>query len=144
MRMQLDASEIDNPGESRRVVDNDFFRCSAGREGQRNRSQPAGTLLRRALLIERFALSATDKPLQNNRTISNPGQGARSDGKIVSNQIELGDFGLREIQLVRIRDTDFVPINGKDLAGWFLGHEIRLPPVRSSLTFARGQAFTYV
>ena len=32
MRMQLDAAEVDDPGEPRRVVDDDLFRGAAGRK----------------------------------------------------------------------------------------------------------------
>ncbi len=47
MRMQLDASKVDNPREARGVIDNDFFRSASRREGERCRSQPRGALPRR-------------------------------------------------------------------------------------------------
>jgi hypothetical protein len=86
--MQLDASEVDDPCEPRRVIDYDFFSLTARRERQRNGSQPLGTLFGRALLIKRFGFGAVDKALENKRTIPNSGKSARRDRQVVTHQIE--------------------------------------------------------
>ena len=73
VRMQLDAAQIDDPRQPRRIIDHNFFRRAAGRKGQRHRSQPVRALGRRALLIKRLAFGAIDKALENDGTIPNPG-----------------------------------------------------------------------
>ena len=46
MRMQLDAAQIDDPGQPGRIVDDNFFRSAAGRKRKRDGAQPIGTMLR--------------------------------------------------------------------------------------------------
>ena len=94
MRVQLDAAEIDDPREPRRVVDDDLFRGAAGRESQRDRSQPRGALRRRALLIEGLTFGAVDEALEHHGTVADSGQRARRDRQVVANQIELGELRL--------------------------------------------------
>ena len=67
VRMQLDAAEVDDPGEPRRVVDHDLLGRAPGRKRERHRAQPVGPLLRRALLVERLALGAVDEALEHDR-----------------------------------------------------------------------------
>ena len=113
-----------------RVIDHDFFGSSAGRERQRDRTQPGRPLLWRALLIKRLRLGAVDETFQDNRSILNTRQRTRSDGEIVLNKFELGDFYLRrKVQLLRVRDLDFVPADRQNFAGRFLCHKTRLPPI---------------
>ena len=40
-----------------------------------------------ALLIERFPFGAIHEPLENNRTIPNPGQSARRHRQVVANKV---------------------------------------------------------
>src|ERR1700689_2613666 len=40
MRVQLNASQVHNPGQSGSVVHDEFFRCSAGRKSQGNSAKP--------------------------------------------------------------------------------------------------------
>src|SRR6266404_2953280 len=77
MRMQLDATEIDDPRKPRRVIDNDFFRSASRRERERYRSQPRGALRWCALLIERLTFGAIDVSLEDKRTVSDSGERAR-------------------------------------------------------------------
>ena len=102
VRMQLDAAQIDDPGEPRRIVDDHLFGGAARRERQRHRSQPRRPLGGRALLIKGLALGAVHEALEHDGTISDSGQSAGRDRKVVTHQVEFRDFGLlRKIQLVR-------------------------------------------
>src|SRR5208283_6225735 len=83
---------------------------------------------RRAFLIKRLRLGAIDETFQNNWSILNPGQRTRSDGEIILNKFELGDFYLRrKIQLLGVCDLDFLPVDRQNFAGRFLCHKTRLP-----------------
>src|SRR5436309_14967638 len=61
--MELDAAQVHDPREPRRVIDDDFLRFAARWEGQRNGSQPRGPLGGRAFLIKRLAFGAVDEAL---------------------------------------------------------------------------------
>ena len=121
--MQLDAAEVDDPRESRRIVDDDFLRRASRRKRERDRAQPVGTLLRRALLIERLALGAVDEALEHDRPIANAVERAVGDREVVLHEVELRELDVsREVRLVRIRDPDLATVDRQDLSGFFLGH----------------------
>ncbi len=92
MWMQLEASEVDDPRQSRRVVDDDFFRGASRWKRERDGAQPRGPIFRRALLIERLALGAIDVAFQYDGAIANSAQRAGRDREIVADQVELGEF----------------------------------------------------
>ena len=92
MRMQLDAAQVDDPGEPRRVIDDDLFRGAARRERQRYGSQPRRPLGGRALLIKRLAFGAVDETLENDRTIPDSGERARRDRQVVAHEVELREL----------------------------------------------------
>ena len=96
MRVEVDAAEVDDPGEPGRIVDHDLVGRPAGREGQRGGPDPVGRVLRCPLLEERLARGAVDEPLQGHRPAAGPAQRAVRDGKVVVDQVELGVAGLRE------------------------------------------------
>ena len=77
--MELDAAQIDDPGEPGRIVDYHLFRGSARRKSQRYRTQPRRPPARRTLLIKHFALCPVDETFQNQRTILDSGESARRD-----------------------------------------------------------------
>ena len=95
MRMQLDAAEVDDPREPRGVVDDDLLRRAARGKRQRDRAQPVGPLVRRALLVERLALGAVDESLEHDRPIADAGDRARRDGQVVVHELELRELGRR-------------------------------------------------
>ena len=98
MRMQLDASKIDDPCKPGGVIDHDFFRSASRWKCERNRSQPRGALRRCSLLIERLAFGAVDVSLEDKGTVADSGERARCDRQVVANQIELRELGLlREV-----------------------------------------------
>ena len=132
MRMQLDAAEIDDPGEAGGVVDDDLFRGSAGGKRERDGSQPGGRLSGRALLVERLALRAVDETLQHDRTIADAGERARRDRQIVAHEIELCELRFaREVGLLRVRDAHLAPFDGNQFDIIILGHGDKLKWVRS-------------
>src|SRR6185437_3196073 len=126
MRMQFDATQIDDPSQASRVVDDDFFCGSSGRKRKRDRTQPTGPLLRRPLLIKSWGFGPVHKPLKNNRTVPNSGQRARRNRQIITDQVEFCYARLREVSLVGMGNTDFTSINREQLAGFVLGHPNRL------------------
>ena len=109
--MKFDAAEIHDPGEAGRIIDYNLFRGPARRERERDRSQPGRALRRGTLLIKGFSLSAVDETFENNWTVLDSGERTRRDGKIVADEIELGNSCLREIELIGMRDADFTPLN---------------------------------
>ncbi len=90
--MQLDAAEVDDPGEPGGVVDHDLFRGAAGGKGQRHGAQPSGSIGGRALLVEGLALGAVDEALENDGPVADAGEGARRDRQVVADEIELGEL----------------------------------------------------
>jgi len=127
MRMQLDATEIDDPRKPRRVIDNDFFRSASRRERERYRSQPRGALRWCALLIERLTFGAIDVSLEDKRTIPDSGQRARRDRQIVANQVQFRELCLlREIQLARVSNTDLASVDREQFGSVFLPHKLSL------------------
>ena len=96
VRVQLDAAEVDDPGEARRVVDDDLLGGAARRERQRHGAQPVRPLLGRALLVERLALGAVDEALEHDRPIADAGERARRDRQVVADEVELESFTSRE------------------------------------------------
>ena len=127
MRMEFDASEIDDPRKPRRIIDNNFFRGAARRERERYGAQPQGVLRWRALLIERFTFGAIDVPFEDKWTVSDSGERARCDRQIVTNQVEFRELGLPgKVQLVRVSDTDLASVNRKQLGRIFVPHKLSL------------------
>ncbi len=61
--MKFDAAEVDDPGQTCGIVDDDFFRCAAGWEGERHRSQPVRPRCGCAFLIKRLPFGTIDKAL---------------------------------------------------------------------------------
>src|SRR5687767_15849672 len=110
--MQLDAPEIDDPRQARRVVNDDFFRGSSRRKRQRDGSQPIRSVLGRALLIEGLTLGAIDEALQHVRAVADSRDGSRSDGQIVLDHVQLGELDVaREIGFAWIAYADVAAID---------------------------------
>jgi len=123
VRMQLDAAEVDDPGETGSVVDDDFVCGAPRRKRKRNDPQPVRPIVRRPLLIERLALSAVHESLEHVRSIANAANSALGDREVVPDDVELGKLDVaREIELVRIGDPDLAPVNGKNFSRFFLRH----------------------
>src|ERR1700735_3563639 len=64
MRVQLNASQIHDPGQPRSVVHDQFFRRSARWKSQRNRAKPARMVGGSALLVKRLAFGSVNESLE--------------------------------------------------------------------------------
>ncbi len=106
VRVQVDAAEVHDPEELRRVAHDDLPRGAARRERELHRLDPVGVLLRRALLVEGLALRAVDISLQDDRTPGDPAQRAVRDREVVLREVELRVARAREEDLVGVRDRD--------------------------------------
>ena len=89
VRVQVDAAEVHDPQELRRVAHDDLARGPARREAQLDRLDPLGTLLGRALLEERLALGAVHVALEHDRPPRDAAQRAVGDRRVVPRQVEL-------------------------------------------------------
>jgi len=122
--MELDAPEVHDPREPRGVVDDDLLGGSPRREAERHRAQPLGSIVRRALLIERLAVGAVDEPLEHDGPIANTEQGTRRDREVIADEIELRDLRLAvKYSLLRVRDLDLAALDREDLRRFFLCHD---------------------
>ncbi len=108
VRVQVETAEIDDPGEPRRVVDDDLVGRPAGRERQGDRAQPLRPVVRRPLLEERLARGAVDEPLQGHRAAAGAGQRSGCHREVVAHEVELGRPDRLEEDLARIGDHDVV------------------------------------
>src|SRR5258708_3544622 len=125
--MQLDAAEIHDPGESGRVVDDDLLRGAAGGKGERDRLEPRGPLVGRALLIERLGFGAVDEALEHEWAVADARNGAVGDGQVVPNEGQLRElYVAREVRLAGIGDADLASLDGEQRRGVFLGHLVML------------------
>ena len=76
VRVQFDATQVHDPGEPRRIVDDDLFGRASRRERQRHGPQPGRTFVGRPLLVEGLALGPVHEALEDDRTVAHPGEGA--------------------------------------------------------------------
>src|SRR5688572_302489 len=110
--MQLDASQVHHPRQTRRAIDDDLLRGAAGGKRERHRLQPRRPAFRRALLVEWLALGAVYEAFEHEGSIPDAGDRARRDGEVILNQLELRELHLsREVRLVRIGDPDLVTLD---------------------------------
>ena len=136
--MQLDATKIDDPRKSRRVIDYDFFRSASRREREYCRSQPRGALRWCALLIERLTFGAIDVSLEDKRTVPDSGERARRDRQIEANQVQFRELCLlRKIQLARVSNTDRASMDREQLGSVFLPHKLSLHDWREVAGFVQ-------
>lgn len=104
--VQVQAAQVGQPGQARRVVDDDLVGGSAGREGQLDGADPVGSRLGRPLLEEELAVGPVDVTLEGHRPPARAAQGALGHGQVVGHQIALGVARAGEEDLVRIADRD--------------------------------------
>ena len=94
VRVQVDAAEVDDPRELRRVAHDDLVRGPARRERQLDRLDPLRPGLRRALLEEELPLRPVHEALQRHRPALHPAERAVRDGQVVPDEVELRVAGL--------------------------------------------------
>ena len=91
VRVEVDAAEVDDPGEPGGLVHDDLVRGAAGREHQGCDAHPVGPVVRRALLEERLLLDAIDEALERHRATADADQRAVGDGDVVAHEVQLRD-----------------------------------------------------
>src|SRR5262249_27478593 len=89
MRIEVDASEVDDPEKLGSVADDDLTGRTSRRKLKLDRLDPVRMLLRRPLLKKRFPLGSIHVALEHDRSRRDASQRAVSDGVVVANEIEL-------------------------------------------------------
>jgi hypothetical protein len=92
VRVELDAAEVDDPGEAGGVVDDDLFGGAAGGKGERDGAQPVGEIGGSALLVEGLGFGSVDEALEDDGAVAMPLQRAGRDGEEVADEVELGEL----------------------------------------------------
>ena len=106
VRVEVDAAEVRDPREARRLVDDDLVGRPTRRERQRRDAHPLGPVVGRPLLEERLLVDPVDEPLERHRPAADARQRPVGDGDEVGHHVELGVAGLGEVDLVGVRDRD--------------------------------------
>ncbi len=130
--VELDAAEVDDPGEAGGVVEDDFFGGAAGGKREGDGAEPgwAGFGVGCAFLVEGFAVGAVDEALEDEGAIFDSADRAGSDGEVVADEVQLGELDFaREVELAGVGDADLsdfaaIDLEQLDVFGFF--HEIRL------------------
>ena len=135
VRVQVDAAEVDHPGQLGRVADHDLLGGAAGREAQLGGLDPVRALPRGALLEERLALGALHEALQRHRPAADAAQRARGHRQVIPHQVQLGVPGPREVDLLRVGDRH-LPARHLD-HGLRTRHVSKAPSVRNTQFFPR-------
>ena len=116
VRVQVDAAEVDDPGELRRVVDDDLVGGPARREASASTvSIHSGRVSGARFWKNGSPLGAVDVALEHDRPAAGAAQRALGDRQVVADEVELGVPALREEDLVRVRDRDLAPVDPEDL-----------------------------
>ena len=138
VRMQLDAAEVDDPGQPRRIVNHDLLRRTARGKRECHRAQPRGPVLRRTLLVERLLVRTIHEALQDDRPVAYPEQRAGRHGQVVAHDVDLAQLHLaREVQLVRVRHAYRVAVDVEDLGIILLAHRVQPTAKRRRLKESR-------
>jgi hypothetical protein len=114
MRVQVDAAQVHDPHELRRVAHDDLSRRPPRGKAQLHRLDPPGPLLGGTLLEERLALGAVHVALEHDRPRRDPWQRRFGDRHVVLRQVQLRVPGLRKEHLVRVRDHHLATAGFKD------------------------------
>ena len=112
-RVQVDAAEVDDPGERRRLVADREVGRAPGRELDVHGLEPVGMIGRNALLVEEPLLRAVRVALHLHRAALDVVQDVRRDVEVVLDEVELLQPALREEDLVRVRDVDLAPADSQ-------------------------------
>src|SRR5207253_10794106 len=136
MRIEVDASEVDDPGELGRLADDDLLGGPARGKAEHHRLDPLRARAGRPLLEEGFTLGPVDEALERHRPPGHPAYGSLGHGQVVTEQIGLGVAGSREEDLVRITDGDLPSTDIDHLASFGHARTIRRipPPPLSAVT----------
>src|ERR1700716_707770 len=106
MGIEVDASEVDDPGQLGGVAHHDLFRRPARWKRQLYGLDPLRTRCGSALLKEGLTFSAVDETLERHRATVNTTQRALRHGHVIADQVKLCVAGLGKEDFVRIADGD--------------------------------------
>ena len=109
--MQLDAAEVGDPGETRRIRDHGKVRLVTGGVADVHGFEPIRMWHRHSLLIEEVALDAVRMPLHLHRASRDVMQHGIGDVDVILNEIALGQPHLREEDLLDVGDLDLAAGN---------------------------------
>ena len=115
MRVEIDAAEIDDPGQARGLVDDDLVGGPTRGERQGRHAHPLGPVLGRPLLEEEITRGPIDESFQGHRSAAHADQGTVSDRQVIADEVQLRVPGLREVDLVRVRDRHVPVVDPEDL-----------------------------
>src|SRR5262249_34415326 len=136
--VQLEATEVREPGQRRRVTRHDLLRRAARGKAQLDHLDPRWAAPGRALLVEVLAVDALRVANEHVGTATNPAERSLRDGDVVADQIELGVLRLREQELVRVGDRKLTPGEQQDLSVAVSGHHDSSYPSRRAQSSAAG------
>lgn len=121
MRVEFDAAEIDDPGQTRRVIDDELFSGAARRKRQCDGAKPVRTFCGGALLVEGFRFGSVHKTLEDERPITDGGERSGGNGKIVADEFDLGEANQAgEVDFFRMADSNCAAFEGKSFGGFGL------------------------
>jgi hypothetical protein len=115
VRVQVDATQVDDPGKLRRVAEHEFARAPTRGEFELHHFHPERARLRCALLVEELALDSVYVTLERHRPSPYAAQRAIRDREVVPDQVELGVPGLGKEDLVRVGDRDLPALDLQQL-----------------------------
>jgi hypothetical protein len=108
--VEVDAAEVDDPGEAGRVRDDrEVSRAPAAREQDVHCLEPFRMLLRHTLLVEEEAVDAVRVAEHLHRPLAHVREEAVGEVKVVPDEVALGQPPLREEDLFEIRELNFSP-----------------------------------
>jgi hypothetical protein len=109
-RVQIDAAEVRDPGEARRIRDHrEVGRAPASREENVYRLEPFGVRVGDALLVEKFAVDSVRIAEHLHRAVPDVREDVLGEIDVVLDEVTLRQSALGEEDLVEIRDRNVVP-----------------------------------
>ncbi len=106
VRVEVDATEVHDPGELRRVAEDQLAGGAAGGKAQLHRLDPGRPVLGSALLVEGRLIRAVDVALEDDGPPRDPAQGSVGHGQVVVDELQLRQPDRRKVDLARVRHPD--------------------------------------
>jgi hypothetical protein len=87
--VEVDAAEVDDPGETRRLIEDDLVGRAPRREGQLGGPDPVGRVVGGPLLEERLLRDPVDEPLEGHRPAAGTAERPVRHGEVVRDEVHL-------------------------------------------------------
>jgi hypothetical protein len=126
-RVQVKASEVDDPDQLGRVPNDHQVGTPAAGEVDQARLDPVGVQPGRSLLVEGLAGRPVREALQEHGPAAGPAEGPLGHREVVAHQVQLGQSQLGEEDLPRVGDRDLAAA-GLDLDRFRHGQDSSRPP----------------